>query len=155
MKYRTLGRTGIKASPYAPGAMMSGALGNPEHDDCTRIVHTALDAGIDFIDTADACGRGESEEILATLTDLMRAGKIRAIGSSTTPAAEIAEAQWGADRRGLQRLRAEQPPYSILDRIDAIVAPGAGVGALDVAYNPPALTGTTCRRRPTAIRDAA
>ena len=56
------------------------------------------------------------EETLAALTDLMRAGKVRAIGSSTFPASEIVEAQWVAERRGLARFRAEQPPYSILNR---------------------------------------
>ena len=53
MQYRTLGRTGIKVSPYALGAMMFGAIGNPDHDDSIRIIHKALDAGINFIDTAD------------------------------------------------------------------------------------------------------
>jgi aryl-alcohol dehydrogenase-like predicted oxidoreductase len=56
------------------------------------------------------------EETLSALTDLMRAGKIRAIGSSTFPVSEIVEAQWVAERRGLARFRTEQPPYSILDR---------------------------------------
>ena len=64
MHYRTLGRTGIKVSPYALGAMMFGAIGNPDHDDSIRIIHKALDAGINFIDTADAYSRGESEEIV-------------------------------------------------------------------------------------------
>ncbi|KAB8194681.1 aldo/keto reductase [Nonomuraea phyllanthi] len=64
MQYRTLGRTGIKVSPYALGAMMFGAIGNPDHDDSIRIVHRALDAGINFIDTADAYAHGESEEII-------------------------------------------------------------------------------------------
>ncbi|MBB5059403.1 aryl-alcohol dehydrogenase-like predicted oxidoreductase [Granulicella aggregans] len=50
------------------------------------------------------------------LTDLMRAGKVRAIGSSTFPASEIVEAQWVAERRGLASFRTEQPPYSILNR---------------------------------------
>jgi aryl-alcohol dehydrogenase (NADP+) len=185
MQYRPLGRTGIKVSPYCLGAMMFGKGGNPDHDECIRIVHRALDAGMNFIDTADAYNRGESEEIvgkalkgrrenvvvstkahrpmgedpnmrgnsrrwltravddslrrlgtdwidvyhvhrpapdtdveetLAALTDLMRAGKVRAIGSSTFPASEIVEAQWVAERRGLARFRTEQPPYSILDR---------------------------------------
>ncbi len=185
MQYRTLGRTGIKVSPYCLGAMMFGGLGNPDHDDCIRIIHKALDSGINFIDTADRYSRGESEEIvgkalkgrrdnivLATkvhgsmgedpnqqgnsrrwimqaveaslrrlqtdhidlyqihrpspetdieetlwaLTDLMRAGKVRAIGSSTFPASEIVAAQWVAERRGLARFRTEQPPYSILNR---------------------------------------
>src|SRR6201996_6902590 len=64
MRYRTFGRTGIKVSPYALGAMMFGAIGNQDHDDSVRIIHKALDAGINFIDTADAYSRGESEEIV-------------------------------------------------------------------------------------------
>ena len=64
MRYRTLGRTGIKVTPYALGAMMFGAIGNPDHDDSIRIIHKALDAGINFIDTAAAYSHGESEEIV-------------------------------------------------------------------------------------------
>src|ERR1700753_4471413 len=64
MRYRTLGRTGIQVSPYALGAMMSGAIGNPDHDDSTRIIHKALDSGINFVDTADRYSNGESEEIV-------------------------------------------------------------------------------------------
>jgi aryl-alcohol dehydrogenase-like predicted oxidoreductase len=64
MQYRTLGRTGIKVSPYCLGAMMFGAMGNPDHDDCIRIIHKALDFGVNFIDTADRYSRGESEEIV-------------------------------------------------------------------------------------------
>jgi len=60
MLYRSLGRTGIKVSPYALGAMTLGAeIGNPDHDDSIRIIHKALDAGINFIDTADAYGDSE------------------------------------------------------------------------------------------------
>ena len=60
MQYRTLGRTGIKVSPYALGAMVLGAsIGNPDHDDSIRVIHKALDAGINFIDTADAYGESE------------------------------------------------------------------------------------------------
>ncbi|MFE4368767.1 aldo/keto reductase [Streptomyces sp. NPDC056835] len=185
MKYRTLGRTGIKVSPYCLGAMMFGAMGNPDHDDSVRIIQKALDAGINFVDTADAYSRGESEEIvgkalkgrrdnvvlatkvhlpmgddpnqrgnsrrwviraledslrrlgtdhvdlfqihrpapdtdveetLSALTDLVRAGKVRTIGASTFPASDIVEAQWVSERRGLERFRTEQPPYSILNR---------------------------------------
>jgi aryl-alcohol dehydrogenase-like predicted oxidoreductase len=185
MQYRSLGRTGIKVSPHCLGAMMFGGIGNPDHDDCIRIIHKALDFGINFIDTADRYSAGESEEIvgkalqgrrdrivlatkvfgpmgddpnqqgtsrrwimqavdnslrrlktdyidlyqihrpvpdtdieetLSALTDLLRAGKVRAIGSSTFPVSEIVEAQWVAERRGLARFRTEQPPYSILDR---------------------------------------
>jgi aryl-alcohol dehydrogenase (NADP+) len=203
MQYRTLGRTGIKVSPYALGAMMFGAVGNPDHDDSIRIIHKALDAGINFIDTADFYSHGESEEIvgkaikgrrddivlatkanlpmgtdpnqqgnsrrwltravedslrrlgtdyidlyqvhrpspdtdieetLSALTDLMRAGKVRAIGSSTFPASEMVEAQWVAERRGLARFRSEQPAYSILNRsIENEVLPTAqkyGMGVM-------------------------
>jgi aryl-alcohol dehydrogenase-like predicted oxidoreductase len=186
MNYRTLGRTGVKVSPLCLGAMMFGDWGNPDHDDCVKIVHRALDAGINFIDTADVYARGESEEIvgkalaggrrdnvvlatkvhgtmgddpnqfgntrrwivrevenslkrlntdwidlyqihrpeddtdidetLGALTDLVRAGKVRYIGSSTFPASQIVEAQWVAERRGRERFVCEQPPYSILVR---------------------------------------
>lgn len=64
MKYRTLGKTGIKVSPYCLGAMMFGAAGNPDHEDSIRIIQKALDAGINFIDTADFYSHGESEEIV-------------------------------------------------------------------------------------------
>ena len=203
MRYRTLGRTGIKVSPYGLGAMMFGGIANADHDDCIAIIHKALDAGINLIDTADRYSQGESEEIvgkalkgrrdrvvlatkvhgpmgedpnsqgnsrrwitqavegslrrlrtdhidlyqihrpapdtdieetLSVLTDLVRAGKVRAIGSSTFPASAIVEAQWIAERRGLARFRAEQPPYSILNRgIEREVLPlcqAYGMGAL-------------------------
>ena len=64
MEYRTLGRTGVSVSRYCLGTMMFGAMGNRDHDDCVRIIHRALDAGINFVDTADAYSRGESEEIV-------------------------------------------------------------------------------------------
>jgi aryl-alcohol dehydrogenase-like predicted oxidoreductase len=196
MQYRTLGRTGIKVSPYCLGAMMFGAVGNPDHDESVRIIHKALDAGINFVDTADIYSYGESEEIvgkalrgrrdtvvlatkahlpmgedpnqqgssrrwlvralddslrrlgtdhvdlfqihrpapdtdveetLSALTDLVRAGKVRAIGTSSFPASDIVEAQWVAERRGLQRFRTEQPSYSILNReIEREVLPVCG-----------------------------
>jgi aryl-alcohol dehydrogenase-like predicted oxidoreductase len=203
MRMRTLGGTGIKVSPYCLGAMMFGAWGNPDHDDSTRIIHAALDAGINFIDTADVYSQGESEEIvghalrgrrdavvlatkahgsmgddpnaggnsrrwivrevdnslrrlqtdyidlyqmhrpdpatdvdetLSALSDLMRSGKVRAIGSSTFPAEQIVEAQWVAERRGHERFRCEQPPYSIFARgAEAAVLPTCaryGMGAI-------------------------
>src|SRR5258707_5861860 len=64
MEYRTLGRTGVQVSPLCLGAMMFGAWGNEDHDDSIRIIHKALDSGINFIDTADVYARGESEEIV-------------------------------------------------------------------------------------------
>src|SRR5258705_9629195 len=64
MELRPLGRPGVKVSPLCLGAMMFGAWGNTDHDDSIRIIHRALDAGINFIDTADVYSRGESEEIV-------------------------------------------------------------------------------------------
>jgi aryl-alcohol dehydrogenase-like predicted oxidoreductase len=64
MDHRTLGRTGVKVSPLCLGAMMFGAMGNPDHDESVRIIQRALDAGINFIDTADVYSMGESEEIV-------------------------------------------------------------------------------------------
>jgi aryl-alcohol dehydrogenase (NADP+) len=78
------------------------------------------------------------EETLSVLTDLMRAGKVRAIGASTVPAADIVEAQWVAEHRSLARFRTEQPPYSILNRsIEREVLPTCqryGMGVL--AWSP-------------------
>jgi aryl-alcohol dehydrogenase-like predicted oxidoreductase len=186
MEMRTLGRTGVKVSPLCLGAMMFGAWGNTDHDDSIRIIHRALDAGINFVDTADVYSGGESEEIvgkaladgrrddivlatkahgvmgedpnqqgnsrrwlvreveasltrlgtdyidlyqihrpspdtdiddtLGALTDLVHAGKVRYIGSSTFPAHEIVEAQYVARDRGRERFVTEQPPYSLLVR---------------------------------------
>jgi len=64
VKYRTLGRTGVKVSTLCLGAMMFGAFGNRDADECVAIIEAALDAGINFIDTADVYSRGESEEIV-------------------------------------------------------------------------------------------
>ncbi|HZX56814.1 MAG TPA: aldo/keto reductase [Ilumatobacteraceae bacterium] len=64
MKYRSLGRTGVQVSPLCLGTMMFGAWGNTDHDDSVRIIHAALDAGINFVDTADVYSAGESEEIV-------------------------------------------------------------------------------------------
>ena len=64
MQMRSLGRTGVKVSPLCLGAMMFGEWGNKDHDDSVRIVHAALDAGINFVDTADVYSAGESEEIV-------------------------------------------------------------------------------------------
>jgi aryl-alcohol dehydrogenase-like predicted oxidoreductase len=65
MELRTLGRTGVQVSPLCLGAMMFGAWGNRDHDESIRIIHGALDAGINFVDTADVYSGGESEEIVA------------------------------------------------------------------------------------------
>jgi aryl-alcohol dehydrogenase-like predicted oxidoreductase len=204
MELRDLGSTGIKVSPLCLGAMMFGAWGNTDHDDSVRIIHRALDAGINFIDTADVYSQGESEiivgkalasldrsrvvlatkvhgqmgdnpnsqgnsrrwiiaecenslrrlgtdyidlyqihrpdehididETLGALSDLVHAGKVRNIGSSTFPAEQIVQARWVAQERGHIRFTTEQPPYSILVRgIERDVLPIAqsyGMGVL-------------------------
>ncbi|HEV7449844.1 MAG TPA: aldo/keto reductase, partial [Pseudonocardiaceae bacterium] len=64
MGHRSLGRTGMQVSPLCLGAMMFGAWGEPDHDTSIKIIHRALDAGINFIDTADVYSQGESEVIV-------------------------------------------------------------------------------------------
>jgi aryl-alcohol dehydrogenase-like predicted oxidoreductase len=64
MEYRTLGRTGVTVSAHCLGAMMFGAWGNTDEDECIRIIHAALDGGINFVDTADVYSEGRSEEIV-------------------------------------------------------------------------------------------
>jgi aryl-alcohol dehydrogenase-like predicted oxidoreductase len=207
MQYRILGRTGVSVSPLCLGAMMFGPWGNADEADSVRIIHRALDAGINFIDTADVYSAGESEKIvgkalagrrddvvlatkffmpmgadpnnrgasrrwiirevenslrrldtdyidlyqvhrpsqntdfaetLGALTDLVRQGKVRYIGSSSYAASQIVEAQWTARDRRLERFVTEQPPYSILVRgIESDVLPTAqrhGMGIL--TYSP-------------------
>lgn len=100
------------------------------------------------------------EETLSALTDLVRSGKVRAIGSSDMPASEIVEAQWVAERRGLERFRVEQPHYSLLDRsIEREVLPVAqryGMGT--VIWSPLAsgmLTGRVRRGEDSDLRRLA
>lgn len=64
MEYRNLGRSGVKVSALCLGAMMFGPWGNTDEDECVRMVHDAIDAGVNFIDTADVYGEGRSEEIV-------------------------------------------------------------------------------------------
>jgi aryl-alcohol dehydrogenase-like predicted oxidoreductase len=64
MKRRILGGTGMSVSEYALGTMMFGAMGNTDHDESVRMIHTALDAGINLVDTADVYSGGESEVIV-------------------------------------------------------------------------------------------
>ena len=64
MHDRPLGRTGVQVSNLCLGTMMFGAWGNQDHDDSIRIIHAALDAGVNFVDTADVYSAGESEEIV-------------------------------------------------------------------------------------------
>jgi aryl-alcohol dehydrogenase-like predicted oxidoreductase len=186
MQYRTLGRTGVEVSSLCLGTMMFGAWGNTDEAECRKIVHEALDAGVNVVDTADVYAAGQSEEILGralagrrddvivatkfheplpdqdrnrrgnsrrwivtavedslrrlgtdwidiyqvhrpdprtdldetlgALTDLVRQGKVRYIGTSSFPADEIVEAQWVAERRHRERFTVEQLPYSLFAR---------------------------------------
>ncbi|GLY29266.1 aldo/keto reductase [Kineosporia sp. NBRC 101731] len=207
MEYRLLGRTGLSVSPLCLGTMMFGPWGNDDHDDSIRIIHRALDAGVNFVDTADVYSGGVSEEIvgkalkgrrdevvlatkffmpmddapnhgggsrkwivrevenslrrlgtdyidlyqvhrpsavmdveetLGALTDLVRQGKVRYIGSSSYSGSQIVEAQWASRERHLERFVSEQPPYSILVRgIEEDVLPTTlrhGLGTL--VYSP-------------------
>jgi aryl-alcohol dehydrogenase-like predicted oxidoreductase len=96
MEHRTIGRTGIQVSPLCLGAMMFGQWGNPDHDDCARIVHRAIDAGINFIDTADVYSAGESEEIVGKALKGRRDDVVLAT-KFTAPMGE------GVNRRGHSR----------------------------------------------------
>jgi aryl-alcohol dehydrogenase-like predicted oxidoreductase len=64
MDYRVLGPTGVTVTQLCLGTMMFGANGNRDEQDCIRIIHRALDAGINFVDTADIYSRGESEQMV-------------------------------------------------------------------------------------------
>ncbi|MFI9719474.1 aldo/keto reductase [Streptomyces sp. NPDC052396] len=203
MRTTTLGRTGITVSRIALGTMMLGKWGNADHDEAVRLVHTALEGGVNFIDTADMYSEGESEvivgkalkgrrdevilatkahfpmgddpnrrgnsrrwikkaveeslrrlgtdyidlyqihrpdpatdidETLSALSDLVREGKVMAIGSSDFAAEQLVEARWTAERRGHVPFHTEQPPYSIFMRgIERSVLPTAeryGIGVL-------------------------
>jgi aryl-alcohol dehydrogenase-like predicted oxidoreductase len=103
MEYRGLGRTGVQVSPLCLGAMMFGAWGEPDHDESIKIIHRALDAGINFIDTADVYSQGESEEIVGKALagrrrdDVILATKVH--GQMETPAGETGD----PNRRGNSR----------------------------------------------------
>src|ERR1700749_4603148 len=168
MLYRPLGQTGIQVSAYGLGALMFATVMGKAPEDSIRVIHKALDAGINLIDTSDAYGDSEDvvgralrgrrdnvvlatkfsrpagddpnqqgtsrrwimtavenslrrlqtdyidlyqvhrldpstdvEETLSALSDLIHSGKVRAIGSSNTPASDIVAGQWAAERRGL------------------------------------------------------
>lgn len=109
MHYRVLGRTGIKVSPYCLGTMMFGAIGNPDHDDSIRIIHKALDAGINFIDTADLYSHGESEEIVGKALKGRRDSVVLgtkggiAMGGDVGGATDVDPNRQGASRRWLVR----------------------------------------------------
>ena len=186
MEYRSLGRTGAQVSKYCLGCMLFG--NDTPEDESIRIMHHAIDAGINFFDTADVYSRGVSEtvvgkalqqearrdrvflatkffnkmadddpnawgghrlhivkacedslrrlqtdhidlyqmhrphtsvpidETLRALDDLIRAGKVRYVGTSTFGAWQVVESLWASKELGLNRFICEQPPYNLLDR---------------------------------------
>jgi aryl-alcohol dehydrogenase-like predicted oxidoreductase len=78
MEHRPLGRTGVQVSKLCLGTMMFGACGNTDHHDSIRIIHAALDAGVNFLDTADVYSAGESEEIVGKALKVRRADVVLA-----------------------------------------------------------------------------
>jgi aryl-alcohol dehydrogenase-like predicted oxidoreductase len=160
MRMRTLGGTGIKVSPYCLGAMMFGAWGNPDHEESIRIIHAALDSGINFIDTADVYSAGESEEIVGKALvgrrdDVVLATKAHgAMGEDVNMRGNsrrwiVREVENSLRRLQTdyidlyqihrpERFRCEQPPYSIFVRgIEASVLPTCqkyGMGV--IAWSP-------------------
>src|SRR5215831_20576448 len=97
MELRVLGRTGVRVSPLCLGAMMFGAWGNRDHDESVRIIHRALDAGINFVDTADVYSQGESEEIVGKA---LAGGRRDEVVLATKCHGQMGE---GANRRGNSR----------------------------------------------------
>jgi aryl-alcohol dehydrogenase-like predicted oxidoreductase len=97
MQLRTLGRTGVQVSPLCLGAMMFGQWGNPDHDDSIKIIHRALDAGINIIDTADVYSEGESEEIVGKA---LASGRRDDVVLATKAHGQMGE---GANRQGNSR----------------------------------------------------
>lgn len=207
MEYRTLGRSGVQVGALALGTMMFGRGGNRDADECVRMVHRSIDAGINLFDSADGYGLGDSEAILgravadrrdralvatkcffprgsghnrrggsrrwimqacdeslrrlgldhidlyqlhrldpatdreeslSALTDLVRAGKVRMVGTSAASAHEIVELMWSADRARTVRPVSDQPMYSIFTRaIERAVLPACqryGIGT--IVYGP-------------------
>jgi aryl-alcohol dehydrogenase-like predicted oxidoreductase len=100
MEYRTLGRTGVEVSPLCLGAMMFGAWGNTDHDECERILQRALDEGINFIDTADVYSAGESEEIVGRFLEKLGPGRRHDVVLATKVHAQMGE---GPNRQGNSR----------------------------------------------------
>jgi aryl-alcohol dehydrogenase-like predicted oxidoreductase len=136
MKYRTLGRTGVQVSTLALGTMNFGALGRTTQDDATAMVRCALDAGINFIDTADVYSRGESEEmlgkalagvdrdnvVLATKFRLDMGGSNRGGGSRRwiVMAVEDSLRRLGTDRIDLYQMHRPAPDTDIEETLSAL-----------------------------------
>ncbi|WP_101926507.1 MULTISPECIES: aldo/keto reductase [Luteimonas] len=116
MKYRPLGGTGLQVSPYCLGTMMFGRLANADQDDCVRIVHKALDAGINFVDTADAYSQGDSEVIVGKALQGRRDGVVLAT-KAALPMGEDPNMR-GHSRRWITRAVEDSLRRLQTDRID-------------------------------------
>jgi aryl-alcohol dehydrogenase-like predicted oxidoreductase len=114
MDYRNLGGSGLKVSPLCLGAMMFGSWGNPDHEDSIRIIHRALDAGINFIDTANGYSEGESEVIVGKALKGKREGTVLA----TKVWAPVGESP---NQRGLSRKAIQEQVENSLRRLDTDV----------------------------------
>jgi aryl-alcohol dehydrogenase-like predicted oxidoreductase len=114
MEYRNLGRSGLKVSPLCLGAMMFGGWGNPDHEDSIRIIHRAMDAGINFIDTANGYSEGESEVIVGKALKGKREGTVLA----TKVWAPVGP---GPNQRGLSRKAIQEQVEKSLRRLDTDV----------------------------------
>lgn len=159
VEYRPFGRTGVQVSNLTLGAMNFGQRGNPDHDDSIRIIHRALDEGLNIIDTADGfdpttpanAGKLEAVEQLTALAEQAGLSLIHLalafvlqhpaitspiIGPRTL---EQLESQLGATKVTLTP--------DVLDRIDEIVPPGVTLNPADAGYQPPPIADPARRRR--------
>src|ERR1700679_2300873 len=138
MEYRPLGRTGVSVSQLCLGAMMFGAFGNTDHDDSVRIIHSALDAGINFIDTADGYSAGESEEILGKALGEGRRESVVLAVKFGVPFGDNDPNHRGASRRwiteavegSLRRLRTDWIDLYQIHRLDPTTDIDETLGAL-------------------------
>ncbi|MDT7714441.1 MAG: hypothetical protein QOH09_433, partial [Pseudonocardiales bacterium] len=119
MEHRSLGRTGMQVSPLCLGAMMFGAWGEPDHDTSIKIIHRALDAGINFIDTADVYSQGESEVIVGKALGNGRRDEVILATKFHFPM-DVAMGQSGGDpnKRGNSRRWIVQEVENSLRRLD-------------------------------------
>jgi aryl-alcohol dehydrogenase-like predicted oxidoreductase len=114
MDYRSFGGTGLKVSPLCLGAMMFGSWGNPDHDECARIIQRALDAGINFVDTANGYSGGESEVIVGKAL----AGRRHQVVLATKVFAPVGP---GPNERGLSRKAIQEQVENSLRRLQTDV----------------------------------
>jgi aryl-alcohol dehydrogenase-like predicted oxidoreductase len=114
MEYRSFGSTGLKVSPLCLGAMMFGSWGNPDHGECIRIIHRALEAGINFVDTANGYSEGESEVIVGKAL----AGRRHQVVLATKVFAPVGP---GPNERGLSRKAIQEQVENSLRRLSTDV----------------------------------